>query len=81
MSLTDSLGNTSVSTTTDNERQLFIEQSVGMPPPYNYNKLSNFEEALPYPPSFTSARGELGSGHYIAGMSPNDDSFYRATKM
>ena len=68
----------SVSTNNDNERQRFIEQSV--PPPY-YNKLSNIADVLPYPPSFTSARGDLGSGHYIAGMSPNDDNFYRATKM
>ncbi|XP_037086481.1 protein shisa-2-like [Pollicipes pollicipes] len=83
VSFTDSVGNSSVSTTTDNERQLFIEQSAGLPPPYNFNKLSGFEEPLPvpYPHPFTTASGELGSGHYIAGMSPSDDSFYRATKM
>ncbi|KAF0305542.1 Protein shisa-4 [Amphibalanus amphitrite] len=81
-SLADSVGNASVSTTTDNERQLFVKhESVDMPPIYNLNKLSNFEEVLPYPPSFASERCDFGSGHYIAGMSPNDDNFYRATKM
>ena len=82
VSLTDSVGNTSVSTTTDNERQLFIEQSVGMPPPYNFNKLSSggFEDQLPYPPSFATAGSDLGSGHYLAGMSPTDDTFYSANK-
>ncbi|XP_037086480.1 protein shisa-2 homolog [Pollicipes pollicipes] len=83
VSFTDSVGNSSVSTTTDNERQLFIEQSAGLPPPYNFNKLSGFEEPLPvpYPRPFTTSSGELGSGHYIAGMSPNDSSFYGANKL
>jgi len=91
VSFSDSVGNSSVSTTTDNERQLFIEQSLP-PPPYNFNKLNtnfssgtNFNRSLeeqlpaPYPPSFCS--GDFDSGHYLAGMSPNDDSFYRDNKL
>ena len=73
-----------MSTTTDNERQLFIEQSVGMPPPYKYNKLSGgggFEEHLPFPPSLNSAVSDLGSGRYLAGMSPTDDSLYCGNKL
>ena len=77
------MGNSSVSTVTDNERQLFIEQS-GAPPPYKHS--SDYLEPeqqriMTFPRSFSAGQPrELEVGHYQVPRSPNDDTLYRSTK-
>ncbi|XP_037087907.1 protein shisa-like-2B [Pollicipes pollicipes] len=85
VSFADSVGNSSASTTTDNERQLFIEQSGGLPPPYKQDAdLPPAAEArlLPFPRSFCvpAEPHELDVGHYQVPRPPGDDVLYRSTK-
>ena len=82
VSFADSVGNSSVSTTTDNERQLFIEQA-GAPPPYKHagDYLEPEQRIMTFPRSFSASQPrELEVGHYQVPRSPNDDTLYRSTK-
>ncbi|XP_043207798.1 protein shisa-like-2B isoform X1 [Amphibalanus amphitrite] len=82
VSFADSVGNSSISTATDNERQLFIEQS-GAPPPYKHADYLEPEQQriMTFPRSFSAGQPrELDVGHYQVPRSPNDDTLYRSTK-
>lgn len=88
VSFAESVGDSSVSTSTENERHLFIEPSSGLPPPYKLDGEVHLhpEEArvariVPFPQSFSSSAGLSDSGHYQVPRSPvADDSLYHSTK-